>query len=621
MALETVIVVGGSLAGIRTAEALRRKGFDGRLVLVGDEEERPYDRPPLSKELLRGDREPEQIRLTKPDAFDRLGLDLRLGVRAESLDPAARRVALSSGESLGYDALVIATGARARELPGAPALAGLFTLRSLADALAIRAELERGPRVAVVGAGFIGAEVAATCRARGLDVALVEPLATPMARVLAPEIGGVCAAAHRDHGVDLRLGVGVAAVEGSGRVERLLLSDGSKLAADVVVVGIGAVPATGWLESSGLALDDGVVCDAHCATAAPGVFAAGDVARWFHSGYGEPLRIEHWTNAVEQSEAVAAALLGGGQGPAPFAPIPFVWSDQYDLKIQAAGRIAPDDEVFVAHGSLAERRFVALFGRKGQLRGALAINRVRQLMGYRRMMRDGGSFEAAVAAAQQADRPSGGSIPPAARRAGESRRPSRRLPASLPLQIPPHDADDAARERLVGPQEPAPDDLAAVDLERRRLVAVELVDVRVVLGVAERVHDLAVVDEPRRRDDDAGLLGELARRGSGQRLAALAASGREREPAAVGVLDQEHAPGVPYRDVRALDHRPAHEPPGELQPVADAHRDAPERIAARAAASAHGARSGQRRSSNVPLTPTMPTSGPRDVCTHRARRM
>jgi 3-phenylpropionate/trans-cinnamate dioxygenase ferredoxin reductase subunit len=399
MPLETIAVVGGSLAGIRCAEALRRRGFSGRLVFVSAERERPYDRPPLSKELLRGDREPDQIRLNKPDGFDALALDLRLGVRAEALDPGARVVALQGGEMISYDGLVIATGAVARRLPGAPALAGVFTLRTLDDALGLRADLERSPRVVVVGAGFIGAEVAATCRRRGLDVVIVEPLPAPMARVLAPEIGAVCAGAHRDQGVDLRLGVGVAGLVGGDRVERVRLSDGSEIPADVVVVGIGATPATDWLASSGLEIGDGVICDATCATRAPGVVAAGDVARWYHEGYGESLRIEHWTNAVEQADAAAARLLDGAGTP-PFAPIPFVWSDQYDLKIQAAGRLAPDDEVFVAHGSLAERRFVALFGRKGVLTGALAINRVRPLMAYRRMMREGVTFEAAVAAAR-----------------------------------------------------------------------------------------------------------------------------------------------------------------------------------------------------------------------------
>jgi 3-phenylpropionate/trans-cinnamate dioxygenase ferredoxin reductase subunit len=396
----TLVVVGASLAGLRCAEALRRLGYDGRLVLVGAERHRPYDRPPLSKEVLRGEREPGQLALTRPEAFDALSLDLRLGVQAAALDLAARCVVLGGGERLRYDGLVIATGARARTLPGAPPLAGIHVLRSLDDALAIRAALERRPRVAVVGAGFIGAEVAASCRSRGLEVTLIETLPWPMARVLNRDVGMVCAAAHRDAGVDVRLGTGVAALEGSGRVERVRLTDGGAVDADLVVVGIGALPETGWLESSGLALGDGVLCDASCAASAPDVVAAGDVARWEHPLYGERVRIEHWTNAVEQAEAAAARLLAGPQGAAPFAPVPFVWSDQYDLKIQSTGRLRPDDEMFVAHGSLAERRFVALFGREGRFTGALAINRVRQLMGYRRMLREGASWEEAVAKAK-----------------------------------------------------------------------------------------------------------------------------------------------------------------------------------------------------------------------------
>jgi 3-phenylpropionate/trans-cinnamate dioxygenase ferredoxin reductase subunit len=396
----TLVVVGASLAGFRCAEALRRLGYDGRLVLVGAERHRPYDRPPLSKEVLRGEREPGQLALTRPEAFDALSLDLRLGVQAAALDLAARCVVLGGGERLRYDGLVIATGARARTLPGAPPLAGIHVLRSLDDALAIRAALERRPRVAVVGAGFIGAEVAASCRSRGLEVTLIETLPWPMARVLNRDVGMVCAAAHRDAGVDVRLGTGVAALEGSGRVERVRLTDGGAVDADLVVVGIGALPETGWLESSGLALGDGVLCDASCAASAPDVVAAGDVARWEHPLYGERVRIEHWTNAVEQAEAAAARLLAGPQGAAPFAPVPFVWSDQYDLKIQSTGRLRPDDEMFVAHGSLAERRFVALFGREGRFTGALAINRVRQLMGYRRMLREGASWEEAVAKAK-----------------------------------------------------------------------------------------------------------------------------------------------------------------------------------------------------------------------------
>jgi NADPH-dependent 2,4-dienoyl-CoA reductase/sulfur reductase-like enzyme len=394
------VVVGASLAGIRCAEALRRLGFDGRLVLVGDEPHRPYDRPPLSKELLRGERQPEQLALTRPAAFDALQLELRLGRRAQALDPTQRCVVLEDGERLAYDGLVIATGSRARTLAGAPPLPGIHVLRTLDDALAIRAALDANPRVVVVGAGFIGAEVAATCRQRGLDVTLLEALPHPMARVLNRDVGNVCAAAHHDAGVDLRVGVGVKSIEGGARVERVQLDDGSQVAADLVVVGIGALPETRWLESSGIALRDGVLCDASCATQLPGVVAAGDVARWEHARYGESIRIEHWTNAVEQSDAAAVRLLAGPEHTTPFAPVPFVWSDQYDMKIQAAGRIRPDDEMVVAHGSLAERRFVALFGRNGRLEGALAINRVRQLMGYRRMLREGASFEDAIAKAK-----------------------------------------------------------------------------------------------------------------------------------------------------------------------------------------------------------------------------
>ena len=396
-------MVGGSLAGLRAAEALRRQGFDGRLVFVGAEAERPYDRPPLSKEVLRGEREPESIQLAGSQAFDALELELRLGIRATSLEPEARRVVLEYGERLAYDGLVIASGATPRQLPGSRGLAGVHTLRSLGDCLALRRELSARPRLAVVGAGFIGAEVAASARRLGLEVTLIEPQASPMARVLPAEIGAVCAAAHRDEGVDLRLGVGVESFAGEGRVESLRLDDGSEIAADLVVVGIGAVPETGWLVDSGLELSDGVVCDESCATRAPGVVAAGDVARWWHRRYGETLRLEHWSNAVEQAEAAARRLLAGEAAARPFEPVPFVWSDQYDLKIQAAGRVAPGDEVAIVHGSLAERRFVALFGGGGRLRGALAINRVRQLMSYRRMLREGASWQDALRAAAQGD--------------------------------------------------------------------------------------------------------------------------------------------------------------------------------------------------------------------------
>ena len=399
--MDQIVVIGGSLAGLRCVEALRRLGYDGRLTWVGAETHLPYDRPPLSKDVLAGTREPDRTALTRDDSFEALDLDLRLGQCATELDLNERVVELESGARVSYEGLVIATGATPKSLTGVGPLGGVHTLRTLDDCLAIRAELERGPRVAVVGAGFIGAEVAATCRQRGLEVCLIEALPAPMAAALGTQIGEVCAAAHRDHGVDLRCGVGVAGLEGDTRVERVRLSDGSSVAADVVVVGIGVTPATGWLETSGLTVDDGVVCDETTA-AAPGVVAAGDVARWTNPLFGESMRVEHWTNAVEQGEAAAARLLAGPDGAVPFAPVPFVWSDQYDLKIQSAGIMKPDDEIHIAHGSLEERRFVALFGRKGRLTGALAFGRARLLMGYRRKIRDGLAWDEACTSADAA---------------------------------------------------------------------------------------------------------------------------------------------------------------------------------------------------------------------------
>ena len=252
-----------------------------------------------------------------------------------------------------------------RSLPGAPALSGLTVLRTIDDALALRARLEAGARVVVVGAGFIGAEVAATCRARGLDVTVLEAQEQPMIRGLGPDLGAAVAELHRDHGVDLRTGVVIDAVEGdTSGVRGVRLGDGSLVPADAVVVGIGARPCTDWLEGSGLVIDDGVVCD-ETGLAAPGVVAAGDIARWPNPLFdGESMRLEHWTNAVEQGVHAARRLLGRAE---PFAPVPFVWSDQYDRKIQTVGRVSADAEVHIVHGTVAERRFVALFGRAGRL--------------------------------------------------------------------------------------------------------------------------------------------------------------------------------------------------------------------------------------------------------------
>ncbi len=391
-----ILVVGASLAGLRGCEALRREGYDGRLTLLGAESHEPYDRPPLSKQLLAGSMQPADVALRR-DPWDDLALELRLGVRAERLDPNAREVTLAGGERVAYDGLLIATGATPRKLRGVAPLEGLHVLRSLDDALAIRRALEKGPRVVIVGGGFIGAEVAATCRSLDLEVTLVEALAQPCVRGLGETLGAVVADLHRDHGVDVRLGVGVQAIEGAGRVERVRLDDGSALAADLVVVGIGVVPEVGWLEGSGLRLRDGVVCDASCAAGPPEVVAAGDVARWHNPRFGEEMRVEHWTHAVEQAEACARQLLGAGE---PFAPVPYVWSDQYDRKLQIAGRVGDGDDLRVVQGSFEERRFVVIAGRGGRLSGVVGMNRPAPVMRWKRRIADGISWEEALAAAE-----------------------------------------------------------------------------------------------------------------------------------------------------------------------------------------------------------------------------
>lgn len=403
MTRRSVTIVGASLAGLRAAEALRRHDFDGPITLIGDELHAPYDRPPLSKQFLAGDWGEERLALTQPEKLDDLDLELRLGVRATSFDLASRRLVIvdlddRGGEELVVDGLLIATGARCRTLRGSEGLDGVFVLRSLDDSLAIRAAFDAGPaRVVVVGAGFIGAEVAATARTLGLEVTMIESLPQPLSRVLGDEMGAVCADLQREHGVDLRTGVGVEAIEGEGRVERVRLSDGTVIEADVVVVGIGVVPNTEWLEGSGLRIDDGVVCDATC-LAAPGVTAAGDVARWPNQRFGEVMRVEHWDNAVAQGAHAARRLLVGDDEAEPFVPVPWFWSDQYDRKIQMAGRIGPDDEMHVATGSLSERRFAAVYGRAGRLVGVLGFNRPRHVMRYRMLIESGTSFGDAIAA-------------------------------------------------------------------------------------------------------------------------------------------------------------------------------------------------------------------------------
>ncbi len=384
---ERIVVVGASLAGLRACEALRTDGFAGSVTLVGAEAHRPYDRPPLSKKLLAGEWEPDRIELRKANDLDALGLDVRLATPALALDTDARVVELADGTTVPYDAVIIATGSATRRLPGQEGIAAVHELRTLDDALALRARIVDGAaRVVVIGAGFIGLEVAATARGRGCNVTVLEGLPAPLVRGLGPEMGRAATAVHAAAGIDIRTDVVVTALGEDG----VTLADGSFVLADVIVVGIGVAPATGWLAGSGLEVRDGIVCDATLAAGPPGVYAAGDVARWPNELYGEEMRIEHWTNAAEQGAAAARnalAEIAGGTRMA-YAPVPFFWSDQGRHRIQFLGRAAtdPDDRVEVVVGDPESDRFLALYGRRDRVWGALGVNCPRWVMPYKALL-------------------------------------------------------------------------------------------------------------------------------------------------------------------------------------------------------------------------------------------
>lgn len=391
---ENIAVVGTSLAGLRAIETLRREGYEGKILAIGEEPHVPYDRPPLSKQFLKGEWDAEKIVLRHSLEGDS-GIEWRLGTRATALDCEAKTLRLEGGESIAFDGLIIATGAEARNFPNAPELDGIFLLRSLDDANALRAALEKSPRVAVIGAGFIGMEVAATCRERGLDVTVVESLETPLIRGLGKVLGEHVASVFRGHGVDLRCGVGVTGFVGEGAVRGLALEDGSEVPCEAVVIGIGASPGTSWLESSSLTIEGGVVCDESC-LAAPDIVVAGDVARWRDVHTGQHTRVEHWTNAVEQSVHAARRLLKGPEVGA-FVHVPYVWSDQFELRIQIAGEVRDGDEMTIGLGTLEEGRCLVLFGREGKLTGAVGFKRPRQLNEFRNLIGEGISWDDAVA--------------------------------------------------------------------------------------------------------------------------------------------------------------------------------------------------------------------------------
>ncbi|MDQ8705008.1 FAD-dependent oxidoreductase [Streptomyces sp. LHD-70] len=375
--MRTVTVVGASLAGLYAARELRAQGFDGRLVIVGEEQHRPYDRPPLSKDFLSGKASESDLALSDDEETLELGAEWMFGVRARGLDARGRTVLLDNGRTVSTDGLVIATGARARRLPG-PQLPGVHTLRTLDEARALRADLHRGTlRVVVIGGGFIGAETASSCAAMGHDVTVVEAAPLPLLGQLGPELAAVCARLHERGGVRLVTGTGVAAIEGGTRVTGVRLADGRLFPADVVVVGIGAIPNTEWLAGSTLAVHDGVLSDDGCVTSLPQVVAVGDVARV------GGVRAEHWTSATAQPRVAVRNLLAG-HTVEHVRPLPYFWSDQYGSRLQFAGRREQGDVPRIVEGSTEEGGFLAVYERDARTTAVLALDRPRPFTRLRR---------------------------------------------------------------------------------------------------------------------------------------------------------------------------------------------------------------------------------------------
>lgn len=372
---DSVLVVGASAAGLSTVDSLRRAGYQGRITVLGAEKHVPYDRPPLSKQALSGAWELDRTRLRADEALAELDAEFVLGDPAVSLDAHARTAHTSSGRAHSADVVVAATGLRPRTLPGQDALTGVHLMRTLDDCIGLRSDLLRSSRLVVVGEGVLGVEMAATTRSMGVDVTVVGPLSAPMAGQIGPVVGERLADLHRAHGVGVRLGTGVRGFTGTdGQVDGVQLDTGEVVPADVVAVAVGATPETAWLADSGLDIDDGLVCDARC-RAAPGIYAVGDVARWWHEQLGTSVRLENRTNATAQAVTVAANILGAERS---YAPVPYFWTDQYDTKIQVHGFLPVDAEVTVVDGALDAGRFVARYDRDGVATGVLGWNMAKQ---------------------------------------------------------------------------------------------------------------------------------------------------------------------------------------------------------------------------------------------------
>jgi 3-phenylpropionate/trans-cinnamate dioxygenase ferredoxin reductase component len=368
------VIVGASLAGAKAAEALREEGFDGPLMLIGDEAERPYERPPLSKDYLMGKAERETIYVHPQPWYAEHGIDLRLGTRVTAIDPAAREVVLADGSRVGYAKLLLATGSSPRRLPLPGAEAdGVLYLRRVADCDQIRASFQTASRVAVIGAGWIGLETAAAARAAGLDVTILETAELPLLRVLGREVAQVFADLHRDQGVDLRFGIQVSEITGSGgRADGVRLADGSRIRADAVIVGVGITPNSQLAEAAGLEVGNGVVVDARLRSSDPDIYAAGDVANAYHPGLGRHIRVEHWANALRQPHTAARAMLGRD---AVYDRVPYFYTDQYDLGMEYAGYVEPGGyEHVVFRGDVERREFIAFWLGGGRVLAGMNVN-------------------------------------------------------------------------------------------------------------------------------------------------------------------------------------------------------------------------------------------------------
>ncbi|HET9078135.1 MAG TPA: FAD-dependent oxidoreductase [Acidimicrobiales bacterium] len=387
---QTFVIVGASLAGAKAAETLRSEGFDGRVVLIGEEPVRPYERPPLSKGYLRGEAGFDDAAVHQQDFYRDQDIELRTSTTVTGLDPRSSEVVLEGGERMSFDRLLLATGASPRRLavPGAD-LEGVHYLRTVADADALRARLATPSRLVVIGAGWIGAEVAASARQMGADVAMVEMATVPLERVLGPELGEVYLRLHDAHGVDLHMGAGVEALLGSKAVEAVRLSDGTTLPAEAVVVGVGVTPRVDLARDAGLAVDNGVLVDEHLRTSVPAIFAAGDVANAFHPRYGTRIRLEHWSSALNQGPVAARAMLGRD---VVYDRTPYFFSDQYDLGMEYRGWAPAFDRV-VFRGDPAEGEFLAFWLRHGTVVAAMNAN----------VWDAGDAIEALLAAGKQVD--------------------------------------------------------------------------------------------------------------------------------------------------------------------------------------------------------------------------